>query len=65
MVALDTRLGCLSPNITPDSEAQKMIDAANTSLSVLPELEFGIPFWKYFNTPKLKKLYGAHDFFTE
>ena len=65
IVALDTKLDCLNPNLSPDSEAQKMIEATTTSFDSFAKLEFGIPLWKYFNTPTLKKLYAAHDFFTE
>ena len=65
VVGLNTRLGCLNPDLSPDSEAQKMINAANTSFTILNQLENALPFWKLFMTPKLKKLYKAQDFFTE
>ena len=66
LVGLNTRLGCLKPDLAPDSEAQKMIDAANASFTATTELEFGgsFPFWKYFKTPGLQKLFEAQDFFT-
>jgi hypothetical protein len=65
VVGLNTRLGCLDPNLAPDSEAQKMISAANLSFAAVNELEYGLPLWKYFSTPKLRSLYEAQDFFTE
>ena len=64
VVGLNTRLGCLDPNLNPDSEAQKMINAANTSFTTSNKLEFGLPFWRFFKTPMLKQLYEAQDFFT-
>ena len=65
VVGFNTRLGCLDPNLAPDSEAQKMISAANLSFTAVNELEYGLPLWKYFSTPKLRSLYEAQDFFTE
>lgn len=32
VVGLNTHLGCLRPDLTPESEAQKMIDSAASSL---------------------------------
>lgn len=64
-MAFDTRLGCLEPNLTPDSEAQRMIDAAIFSLTVTSELELTAALWRYFKTKKVKKVYEAQDFFTE
>lgn len=65
VVAFNTRLGCLNPNLAPDSEAQKMIDTANYTFTATNELEFGFPVWKYYKTEKLKKLYEAQDFITK
>ena len=64
-MGLNTRLGCLDPNLNPDSEAQKMINAANVSFSVMNDMEFSIPLWKFFQTKKLRQLFEAQDFFTE
>lgn len=41
-----------------------MIDAANSSVIAFAKLELGLPFWRLYKTPTLKKLYDAHDFFT-
>jgi len=65
LVGLNARLGCLEPSLTPDSEAQKMINAANISFKTVNDLEYGFPLWKITMTPTLKKLYDAQDFFTE
>ena len=65
MVALNTRLGCLSPNLAPDSEAQKMINAVNTTFTEVANLELNLPFWRFIKTPALKRLYQAQDIFTE
>lgn len=65
VVGFNTRLGCLDPNLAPDSEAQKMISAANLSFTAVNELEYGLPVWKYISTPKLRRLYEAQDFFTD
>lgn len=65
VVGFNTRLGCLDPALAPDSEAQKMINAANLSFTAVNELEYGLPIWKYYETPMLRKLYEAQDFFTE
>ena len=65
VVALNTRLGCLEPNLSDDSEAQKMIRAANLSFSAVNQLEYGLPVWKYYETSLLKQLFEAQDFFAE
>jgi hypothetical protein len=64
-VALNTRLGCLSPDLTEESEAQKMIRATNLSFAAINQLEMGFPLWRLFKTPLLKRLFEAQDFFTE
>lgn len=65
VVGLDTRLGCLDPNMSPDSDAQKMINATNYSFEAFFELLFAVPIWKYIKTPMLRKLYEAQDVITE
>ena len=64
VVGLNTRLGCLNSDLAPDSEAQKMIDAANFSFLAINELEHSFPFWRFMMTPMLRKLFDAQDFFT-
>ena len=65
VVALNTRLGCLKAELPADSDAQKMIQAANTSFAAVRKLEFALPFWKLFQTPLRRSLFDAQDFFTE
>nr|QST15059.1 CYP362A6 protein [Diaphanosoma celebensis] len=65
VVALNTRLGCLSPTLAPDSEAQKMITAVNTSFLDITKLEVGFPLWRIMTTPSLRRLFKAQDFFAE
>ena len=65
VVGLNTRLGCLDSNLAKDSEAQKMINAVQTTFSCMNQMEFKLPTWKYFMTKDLRKLFDAQDFFTE
>ena len=64
MIGLNTRLGCLNPVLAPDSEAQKMIDAANTTFEKLADLEMGFRL-SFLGSSDKKKLFEAQDFFTE
>ncbi len=52
--------------MSPDSEAQKMIDAASTTFEKMSDLEVGLPIRNYLVGSKdMKELYQAQDFFTE
>ncbi|XP_046403334.1 probable cytochrome P450 301a1, mitochondrial [Ischnura elegans] len=64
-VALDTRLGCLVPNLPKESEPQKMIDAVGTFFECSFYLEIGPPIWKIFPTPTWKKFVQELDIFLE
>ncbi|KAG8226449.1 hypothetical protein J437_LFUL003441 [Ladona fulva] len=64
-IALDKRLGCLEPNLPPDSETQRMIDSAQSLITCLDVLELRPPLWKMISTPNWKKLVNALDYFTE
>jgi hypothetical protein len=64
-IALDTRLGCLDANLTPDSEPQKMIDSVQVQFESMHKLEFGIPIWKFVSTPAWRKFVKAADVFAE
>ena len=55
----------MNPNLALDSEAQRMIDAANLSFTVMSELEMSAGLWKYYKTKKVKEMYEAQDFITE
>ena len=65
LVGLNTRLGCLDPNSSSDSEAHQMIRAANVAITVTNEIEFSLPIWGYITTPKLRQIFRAQDYFTE
>jgi hypothetical protein len=60
-VALDQRLGCLKPDLDPESDAQKMIDAVGTFFRNVGNLELKIPFWRLFPTPTFNKYINALD----
>ena len=64
-VALDTRLGCLEPNLTPDSEPQQIINAAKHALRNVAVLELKMPFWRYFPTPIWTKYVNNMDYFVK
>ncbi|XP_030557723.1 probable cytochrome P450 301a1, mitochondrial isoform X1 [Drosophila novamexicana] len=62
-VALDTRLGCLEHNLTPDSEPQQIIDAAKYALRNVATLELKAPYWRYFPTPLWTRYVKNMNFF--
>ncbi|XP_054740055.1 probable cytochrome P450 301a1, mitochondrial [Anastrepha obliqua] len=64
-VALDTRLGCLEPNLSPDSEPQQIIDAAKYALRNVATLELKAPYWRYFPTPLWTHYVKNMNFFVE
>ena len=64
-VALDVRLGCLSGNLTPDSEPQKIIDAAKFALRNVAVLELKAPYWRYVPTPLWSRYVRNMDYFIE
>ena len=63
-IGMNTRLGCLRPDIESGSEAQTMIDAAILTFTAVNKLEHGLPLWRWFKTPLLRRLFEAQDFFT-
>nr|QST15058.1 CYP362A5 protein [Diaphanosoma celebensis] len=65
VVAMNTRLGCLSPSLAPESEAQQIINAVNTTFTEVANLEMGLPIWKIVKTPALRRLFHAQDIFTK
>lgn len=68
LVGLDTRLGCLQPNLSPDSDGMKMIDSVRNMMDCVANLEkfSGRPqVWKIFPTPTWKKFVKGNDVFTE
>lgn len=64
-VALDTRLGCLEPNLDPKSEPQQIINAAKYALRNVATLELKFPFWRYFPTPLWSKYVNNMNYFVE
>ncbi|GAB0093841.1 Probable cytochrome P450 301a1, mitochondrial [Sergentomyia squamirostris] len=64
-VALDTRLGCLEPNLAPNSEPQLIINAAKHALRNVAILELKMPFWRYIPTPLWTKYVNNMNFFVE
>ncbi|XP_030388311.1 probable cytochrome P450 301a1, mitochondrial [Scaptodrosophila lebanonensis] len=64
-VALDTRLGCLEPNLSPDSEPQQIIDAAKYALRNVATLELKAPYWRYFPTPLWTRYVKNMNFFVD
>ncbi|XP_063701234.1 probable cytochrome P450 301a1, mitochondrial [Culicoides brevitarsis] len=65
LVALDTRLGCLEPDLGPDSEPIQIINAAKYALRNVATLELKAPYWRYFPTPLWTKYVNNMDFFVE
>lgn len=64
-VALDVRLGCLDPNLSPNSEPQKIIDAAKYALRNVAILELKFPFWRYFPTTIWTNYVNNMNYFIE
>ncbi|XP_058806915.1 probable cytochrome P450 301a1, mitochondrial [Phymastichus coffea] len=64
-VALDARLGCLGGELAPDSQPQKIIDAAKYALRNVAVLELKAPFWRYIPTPLWTHYVRNMDFFVQ
>ncbi|KAL6426027.1 hypothetical protein ACFW04_008960 [Cataglyphis niger] len=64
-VALDVRLGCLSEALSPDSEPQKIIDAAKFALRNVATLELKAPYWRYIPTPLWSRYVRNMNYFVE
>ncbi|XP_017465203.1 PREDICTED: probable cytochrome P450 49a1 [Rhagoletis zephyria] len=62
-VALDTRLGCLSPD--GSEESQQIINAINTFFWAVPQLELRMPLWRFYPTKAYRSFVKALDQFTE
>ncbi|XP_049812226.1 probable cytochrome P450 301a1, mitochondrial [Schistocerca nitens] len=63
LVALDTRLGCLEGNLPPDSEPQRMIEAAHTVFDCMLKLDLQPSPWRYISTPNWRRMVKAQDYF--
>lgn len=64
-VALDTRLGCLEPNLAANSEPQQIINAAKYALRNVATLELKFPFWRYVPTPLWTRYVNNMNYFVE
>ncbi|XP_020300796.1 probable cytochrome P450 301a1, mitochondrial isoform X2 [Pseudomyrmex gracilis] len=64
-VALDVRLGCLGGSLSPNSEPQKIIDAAKFALRNVAALELKAPYWRYFPTPLWSRYVRNMNYFIE
>ncbi|XP_069671910.1 probable cytochrome P450 301a1, mitochondrial [Periplaneta americana] len=64
-IALDTRLGCFNPDLKPDSEPQKMIDAVQIMFDAMYKMEIQVPFWKIMSTPAWRALVNSADYFVD
>lgn len=64
-VALDVRLGCLGEALSPDSEPQKIIDAAKFALRNVAALELKAPYWRYIPTPLWSRYVRNMNYFIE
>lgn len=64
-VALDTRLGCFEPNLKPDSEPQKMIDAVQVMFEAFYHLDLKPSLWRLVSTPLWRRFVVAMDYFYE
>ncbi|KAL1502174.1 hypothetical protein ABEB36_007357 [Hypothenemus hampei] len=62
-VALNTRLGCLEPNLKEDSESQKIINSINTFFWNVAEVELKFPVWRVYKNDAFKKYIGALEEF--
>ncbi|KAF4532106.1 hypothetical protein B566_EDAN006200 [Ephemera danica] len=62
LVALDTRLGCLAPNLAPDSEPQIMINCVHDALACMQKLDMGgSMFYKTLPSPTFKRFVTCMD----
>ncbi|GLH07255.1 Probable cytochrome P450 301a1, mitochondrial [Gryllus bimaculatus] len=65
MVALDTRIGCLAPNLPKNSEPQGMIDSVQVMLEAFYKLDLKPSLWRIMSTPMWRRFVGAMDYLTD
>lgn len=63
LVALNTELGCLDPNLAEDSLPTQLIQLTNEFFEALSAAERGIQTWKYYKTKNYIRLENAHSSF--
>ena len=62
-MTFDLKLDCFSEEeMKPDSMSSKLINAAFTTNSVTLPLDNGLRLWRFFNTPKYRKLCEAQEY---
>ncbi|KAI4467557.1 cytochrome p450 [Holotrichia oblita] len=54
-VSLDTRLGCLNPNLSKNSEQQKIIKSILTFFKNVPEVELRFPIWRIYHNKAFRE----------
>lgn len=62
-VSLDTRLGCLEPDLPENSESQRIIDSINTFFWNVAEVELKFPVWRVYKNRAFRKYIGALEDF--
>nr|WCC58045.1 cytochrome P450 [Pharsalia antennata] len=62
-VSLNTRLGCLEPNLPKHSESQRIIDSINTFFWNVAEVELKMPVWRIYKNKSFRKYIGALEDF--
>ncbi|GFU13037.1 ecdysone 20-monooxygenase [Nephila pilipes] len=65
MMSLDTRLGCLDPDLENNTAAADMILSVKLLFESFQELFYGLPLWKVFETASYKKLDKAESLMYE
>uniref|UniRef100_A0A182Q137 Uncharacterized protein n=1 Tax=Anopheles farauti TaxID=69004 RepID=A0A182Q137_9DIPT len=63
VMALDTRLGALSKNVS--TEGQTLLDSVEQVFELTYELDILPSIWRYYKTPTFKKLMRAYDTMVE
>ncbi|CAG9759686.1 unnamed protein product [Ceutorhynchus assimilis] len=62
-VSLNTRLGCLDPNLNKSSESQRIIDSINTFFWNVAEVELKMPIWRIYKNKAFRTYIGALEDF--
>ena len=63
---MDTRLGCLQPNLPKDSEARTLIRAAHEVIEAIHKTEIGqTDFWRFYPTKIYRQLCHNEDIMAE
>ncbi|CAH0551466.1 unnamed protein product [Brassicogethes aeneus] len=65
VVAIDERLGCLDPNLPPDSPQNKYVDSVLEMLDLVYYLDILPSMWKYYSTKRWKRFVRLMDYITE